>query len=133
MGAFLSQHSDAVLAILAILGTWFATVLARKGKREDTKIATGNQTFTQLRELGEARLAEINRLQTENAGLRAENERDRLAWEARWDRQMTRCRKVTDEAAGSIARLMQRAAPEDRTAAEATLRDVHSHLDADHA
>lgn len=126
------ELTSSALTALAVGGTWFASWLARKGKREDTKIAVGNQTFTQLRELAEARLDDIERLTAALAAANAEIERIRSAWEARWDRQMARCRKVTDALVRAITALRKLATPEARQEADRVLVELEEHRQDDH-
>lgn len=119
------ELTSSALTALAILGTWFGTWLARKGKREDNRIEQNNQSFGQLLSLADARLAEIQRLS-------AELERVRTSWEARWDRQMRRCRKVTDSLADAI-RVLQRQIPgATQPTAEAALQALEEHELDDH-
>jgi hypothetical protein len=109
-----------VLTALTIGGAWFATWLARRGKREDNKLQSAAQAFTELQKLAEERLTEIK--YWKDAAISGRNE-----WEKRSSRQFDRCRKVTDEAATTIARLMAgSAAAEEGVKA---LRDIQIHID----
>jgi hypothetical protein len=114
-----------VLTALTIGGAWFATWLARRGKREDNKLQSAAQTFTELQQLAEERLTEIK--YGTDAAISGRNESEK-----RSARQKDRCRKVTDEAAASILRLMPDASPQARSDAELTLRDIQDHIDTDH-
>lgn len=125
------ELTSSALTALALLGTWFATWLARKGKREDTRIAQTNQTFTQLRELGEARLAEIIRLTAALTEANAALERLRTEWENRWDRQMKRCREITDGLVRGLAALRHPGEPTPPEVDDA-LRDLDDHRATDH-
>lgn len=94
---------DPTLAIVSVcltaigLGSGFlATILTRKGKREDQKLSERQTAYEELYQLNEARGAEIVRLNAEKATDRAALQALRDEWEARWDRQMARCRTITE-------------------------------------
>lgn len=127
-----TELTTAVLTALSIGGAWLATFLARRGQREDHRIAESNQTFTQLRELGEGRLNEINRLNAAIADERADKERVATAGEARWDRQMARCRRVTDSLVRAVEMLRTSPTADAEDAADAALLELTRHNEDDH-
>jgi hypothetical protein len=126
------ELTSAALTALGLVGTWFAVGLARKGKREDIRIADANQTFTQLNELSNQRLAEITRLAAALSAATLENERLRTAWESRWDRQMKRCRQVTDSLVQALNALRKLAGPNAKEDADEVLRVISAHNQDDH-
>lgn len=126
------ELTSAVLTMLGLGGAWLATWLARRGKKEDVKIAERGQAFDQLLELAATRLAEITRLSTERDTANTERERVRTSWEDRWDRQMKRCREVTDSLVGTISQLRDMAGDEGKRKADDALRVVGQHNERDH-
>lgn len=59
-------------------------------------------------------------------------ERERLAAEGRWSRQVDRCRKITDTAASTITDLMRYVPPNQRRDANHVLDDMAEHRTGDH-
>lgn len=121
---------DPTLAIVSVsltaigLGaTFLATILTRKGKREDQKLSERQTAYEELYQLNEARGAEIVRLNAAILAIRDE-------WEARWDRQMARCRTITDTLSRAIVKLQQ-VHPDAPTAADA-LTELDHHNEDDH-
>lgn len=126
------ELTTAILTGLSICSAWFATWLARRGKREDVKIAEQGQAFSQLRELAEARQAEIQRLTSDLSAARAEVDRVRDAWETRWTRQMSRCRNVTDSLIRAIDALKLKSGAAAEQEAENVRRVLAQHDEDDH-
>jgi hypothetical protein len=127
------ELTTAILTAMSIASAWFATWLARRGKREDTKIQEANQAFSQLRELAEARLAEITRLTASLTAANSELDRIRDQWEKRWERQMKRCRDVTEPLVSAIAALRKLAGPAADEQAETVMRVLEAHNQDDHS
>lgn len=127
------ELTTAILTALSIASAWFATWLARRGKREDTKIAEAGQAFNQLKELAEARSAEIARLTADLAAARADIDRVRGSWESRWERQMTRCRNVTDSLIRAIDALKLKAGADAEREAAQVHRALAQHDEDDHS
>lgn len=96
-----------LLGMLGVFGTWLSIVLTRRGKREDVKLQRADQAFDHMRELAETRSADLARVTGERDAGWAEVERVRSIWEARWDRQMARCREVTSGLVATITELRQ--------------------------
>lgn len=122
-----------ILGILSFVGVWYGVKLSRRGKQEDTRIAETNQSFSQLNELSNARLIEINRLNALVAELRSDNDRIRESWEDRWDRQMKRCRIITDRLTGVISSLEDVNAPKEiKDDVREARRELEDHNTDDH-
>lgn len=122
---------DPTLAIVSVsltaigLGaTFLATILTRKGKREDQKLSERQTAYEELYQLNEARGAEIVRLNAAILAIRDE-------WEARWDRQMVRCRTITEPLVRTIVKLQAARPFPDPEAAEA-LTELEHHNEDDH-
>lgn len=102
---------SAVLVALGAIGTWLSVILTRRGKREDTRLQQVDQAFDHMKELADTRAADILRVVSERDAAVADAERIRLAWEARWDRQIVRCRTITANLVDAIAELRKAAGP----------------------
>jgi hypothetical protein len=126
------ELTTAILTAFTVAGAWFATWLGRRGKKEDTRISERGQAFDQLVKLAENRLVEINRLSTERDAAVVEREKVRVSWEERWDRQMVRCREITEDLVATIGQLRILSGPAGRQAADDTLRALDEHNERDH-
>ena len=135
-----AQIISLFLGVLGVGGAALGAVLASRGKKDETKLAERKQTFDAVVELGEQRLAEINRLQplltaayNEIDRLRAQHsadvERIRNSWEERWSRQMKRCRDITDALTRTIIGLK----PPHHHEADQALADLAHHNEDDHS
>jgi hypothetical protein len=128
------------LAVLTVASIFVGQWLARRGKKDETsqqqaaqRIAERSEAFDQLESLAAARLTELNYKDTLIATLRGELISTRQEWEARWSRQMERCRAITDSSTKSILNLIQN--PEEKSAARdavETLDAIEKHRKADH-
>jgi hypothetical protein len=126
---FPPEVTSAILTATAIFAGLFGTWLARKGKREDVKIAAANQILLEIRALAEERRVEIVVLRTELTAERLAHQETRLREEQRWDRQMKRCRIVTDNL---VAALAQRWAEKGQQLRDDALRNLEQHNFEDH-
>lgn len=107
-----------VIAGAGVFGALLGTVLSRIGKKGDQELESIRDQFGRL-------ISEVNYWKETSVTARDQ-------WEARWDRQMTRCRKITDALVGALAPLLRAASAEDRQAAEKALEDLREHNDSDH-
>jgi hypothetical protein len=136
------EVTSAFLGVLAVAATWFATWLARRGKKEDNRIVERGQAFDQLLELANQRRDEIVKLKAEADKLRGEasladgkREELRASWESRWDRQMQRCRDITAPLVATIKHLQESPASrmfEVIAEAEEVVRRTEEHNERDH-
>lgn len=110
------------ISLLTIAGTVLATVLTRKGKRDDDRREVRQQWFNEMAELAETRREEIERKDAQLAALHAQ-------YEGRFDRQLARCRATTDSLIKAIAEL--RSSPTG-PAADRALRQLAEHREDDH-
>ena len=135
----------AILTSLSIGSAWFATWLARRGKREDSKIADRGQAFEQLETSLAAAREDLRYQRDEATAARAEKarieadtrvrvEQAQLDYEQKWNRQMHRCRAITDTATRAIVALQQNFDSPERAIqiAESALQDVRKHNSEDH-
>jgi hypothetical protein len=107
-----------IIAAVVAAGGIIGTITSRIGKRGDQELETVRDQFARL-------IAEVDYWKATATEGRGE-------WEGRWDRQMVRCRKVTDALVVALAQLLRGASAEDREAAERALQDLREHNDADH-
>jgi hypothetical protein len=107
-----------IIAAAGVAGGIIGTIASRMGKKGDQELESVRDQFGRL-------LSEVNYWKESATSTRDE-------WETRWDRQMVRCRKVTDALVGALARLLLGATAEDREIAEKALQDLHEHNDTDH-
>ena len=114
-----------IISGVVAVGGVFGTILARRGTRGDQELQSFSDQF--------GRMLEENKYLTSQLGeARSEVTRVRTEWEQRWDRQIARCRTVTDQAAAAIARLMGMHTLEDERDAQQVLRDTAAHIESDH-
>jgi hypothetical protein len=132
MRLFSPELTSAILTALGIGGAWLATWLSRRGKKEDNRLAERGQVFEEVLQLAANRLTEITRLGAERDAAVIERERVRTSWEERWDRQMSRCREITDALVVTIDRLRVAAPPSERNAADEAIRQLDAHNERDH-
>ena len=139
------ELTTAILTSLTILSAWFATWLARRGKREDNKIAEKTMAFSQLEtsllaaredlkyQREEAAAARVEKARVE-ADTRLQVERVQLDYEQKWNRQMHRCRAITDTATRAIVALQQNFDTPERAIeiAEESLDTIRVHNSEDH-
>ena len=105
-----------IVALLLSLagGGLLAAILTRKGKAEDTKLASKEQAFDQMEALAKERGQEVKDLRAEKLVERGEHERirelDRSEYdrrvkflEDRLDRQYARCRRITEAFVNAIS------------------------------
>jgi NAD dependent epimerase/dehydratase family enzyme len=104
--------TSAVMALLIPLGTLLAVILTRRSKAEDHKLAEDQQAFQQIYQLAEIRAGEIVRLA--NALVTARNDAD-----ARYDRQLFRCRKVTESLVAALEEVRKHPATAEAMAQQA--------------
>lgn len=102
-----------VLAVGSVLGV----VLTKVGKKGDQEQAQVTDQFKRM-------LDEVGYWQ--NTAVK-----NREEWETRWDRQMTRCRKITDKLVMFVV-TTGKADPSVRTEAESLARDLADHNETDH-
>lgn len=111
--------SDIIMAVSGIVVGVVGTISTRIGKKGDQTLQAAKEQFDRM-------LGEINYY-------RDALDETRTQWEGRWDRQMARCRKVTDQASVAIARLMNgQHTHRDHEVAEQALRDIEEHVQTDH-
>lgn len=106
-----------VLAIGSVLGI----ILSRMGKKEDVEQQAVSDQFKRM-------LDEVNYWQASASTTRTE-------WEARWDRQMDRCRKITDRMAGALQTLLGQLDDEHKVAdhtVQEVIEAVKDHDNVDH-
>lgn len=104
-----------VLALGSVLGV----ILSRVGKREDVEQAQVSDQFRRM-------LEEVNYWQESNSRTRSE-------WEQRWDRQVDRCRRITDRLSSTVTNLAgQLSSGQAKEDAADALREVEDHREADH-
>lgn len=125
------EVTSAFLTALSIGAAWFASWLARRGKKEDTRISERGQAFDELLQLADRRLVEITRLTTERDAAVIERERIRTAWEDKFDRQTSRCRVITEPLVTALKHLQEQA-PGARAEASDALRSLAEHDERDH-
>lgn len=101
----------AVGAAVAALGY----VLAQYGKRGDQQIQQNKDQFQRL-------MDEANYWRDQTGEARAE-------FEGRWDRQIARCRKVTDQAYATIAELIRFVPDPQRQKGDRVLDEIAQHQD----
>lgn len=123
------EVTSALLTATMIFAGLFGTWLARKGKREDNKIAAANQTLIEIRALAEERRIEIVSIRGELTAERIAHQETRDREEKRWDRQMKRCRIVTDNLVNALA---ERWAEKGQEKRDQALRDLEQHNFEDH-
>lgn len=127
------EVTSAVLTALGIGGAWLATLLARRGKKEDTRIGERQQAFQEILDLAASRLSEIARLITERDAAKDRGEKIAASWETRWDRQMERCRNITEPLVATIQELRKGCTAEAEAHADTVLRQLSAHNERDHA
>lgn len=106
--------------------------LSKRGQDVSDREQHFAQEFAALKQVNDTLTAENNRQRSDLNESRKRNRNLREDWESRWNRQMDRCRVVTDSLVQTIATLRTSAAPEDQARAEDALRNLHDHVDADH-
>lgn len=112
------------LSVVTIAASYLATILTRKGKKEDQKLSERQTAYEELVHLCDARLDEINRLNAERVVERAE-------FRAQIDRLASRCRAVTDALMQTVTTM--RIHPEDAAqASEAARRTLAEHREDEH-
>lgn len=107
------------MGFVGIAVTFLGVVLTRMGSSRDQQIQQTKDQFQRL--LDEARYWR------EVVG----DTRDE--WESRWERQMNRCRKITDEASNTITDLMRYVPPRQQAEANTVLDHMVEHRANDHA
>lgn len=128
------EVTTSALAVLSIIAELLATWLSRQGKREDNRLAERSKAFDELKQLSETRLVEINRLTTERDAANLEKDKVRKAADERWDRQMARCREITEALVDTITTLQGVGDPQvGQRAAEEALRSLAEHNERDHS
>lgn len=123
------EITSAILTATAIFAGLFGTMLARRGKREDNRIAETNQNLLELSKLAEERRIEIVAVRAELTAERTAHADTRLRDEKRWDRQMKRCRLMTDSLVKALA---ERWAENGKQLHDEALRDLEQHNFEDH-
>lgn len=123
------EITSAILTATAIFAGLFGTMLARRGKREDNRIAETNQNLLELSALAEERRVEIVGLRLELTAERTAHQATRDREEKRWSRQLDRCRTVTDSL---VQALSQRWADNGKELRDAALRKLEDHRFEDH-
>jgi len=114
-----------IISGIGVVGTVVGIFLARAGKKGDQELQAVGDQFRRLME-------ENTFLAAQAREARLEARETRTEWEQRWDRQVTRCRKIADSATTVITRLMGPHTIRDETEAEVTLRDIRLHVAVDH-
>ena len=110
--------SQIIMGFVGLAVTFLGVVLSQIGKRGDQTIQQNKDQFQRL--LEEARYWEGQSKSTRNE------------WEARWDRQMERCRKITDEAYVKLTELMHYVPLTQRRDTAHVLDDIEQHRQDDH-
>lgn len=101
-------------AAVAVLGY----ILAQYGKRGDQQIQQNKDQF--------------QRLMDEANYWRGQTNDSRTEFEGRWDRQIARCRKVTDQAYATIAELIRFVPDPQRRQGDRALEEISEHQTNEH-
>lgn len=139
-----------ILGVLGVAAAFAGHVLTRRGKRDEIRqqqvaqaFEERNTAFEQVSSMadrykGDAdyqrQLREQDRLNHE-AELQRERElreRERAAFEGRWQRQLNRCRKVTDAAYDKLTEIIRFVPPVQQRDAGHVLDELEEHRREDH-
>jgi hypothetical protein len=110
-----------IISGMTALGAVIGVVMSRIGKKGDQELQSFTDQYERM--LGENKYL-TEQLKSEREGRAS----DRTDAEARWTRQMERCRRVTDAASDTITRLLSSRGPD--PAAQAALDQIVAHNDA---
>ena len=125
-----------ILGALTFVASALAAWLMWRGKKADNKVAVRNANYDELERLAKSRLEEINRLQAAKTAADDEVDRVRTSWEQRWDRQMSRCRGVTDKLVDVVAMLKtppkDHLQPGEEIQVDEVLQELQEHREDDH-
>ena len=139
-----------ILGILTVLGTVVGYYLVRRSKRDEIReqqvahaFQERNTAFEQVSVIADRyktdadyqrALREQDRLEheAELGRERERRERERLAAEGRWERQLNRCRKALDESYATITDLIRYIPEQMRADATHTLDELEEHRVEDH-
>ena len=133
------QITTVVVGISSAVAAVVAAVLVRRGQQEDSRNRAAAEAAKNRIEVHDSQfkqLADLNAILTKAYQDKvAELAQVRAEWEARWSRQMERCRKVTDAAIRSITRLLALLKGNEAAAeiAEDALANIRAHDETDHS
>lgn len=114
-----ASPASVIIGIVSSLVLLIGYILTQRGKKGD--------------QAQEAIKSQFDRMLTENRYLAEQLAATRKEWEARWDRQMVRCRKITDTAANTISDLLRFVPPDKQSKANRTINEIATHVDGDHS
>lgn len=106
------------MGFVGVAVTFLGVVLSQIGKRGDQQIQQNKDQFQRL--IDEARYWKDNATEARND------------LESFRDRQLSRCRKVTDSAATTISKLMRFVPPDKQREGAHALDEIQSHIETDH-
>lgn len=110
--------SQIVMSVVGSAVLLVGYLLAQRGKKGDQEIQETKDQFQRM-------VDEAKYWREQTSGSRAE-------FEGRWDRQIARCRRITEQASATIADLMKYVPSNQQRDASDTLGEIEQHRQDDH-
>jgi vacuolar-type H+-ATPase subunit I/STV1 len=121
-----------ILGLFTVAAAFAGHYLSRRGKRDEIRQQQVAQAFEERNTAFEQVSALADRYKGDADRERDLRQRDNDAWEARWSRQMDRCRLITDTASNTITDLMKFVPLSQQRDAGRVLDDMAEHRAEDH-
>jgi hypothetical protein len=121
-----------ILGLFTVAAAFAGHYLSRRGKRDEIRQQQVAQAFEERNTAFEQVSALADRYKGDADRERDLRQRDNDAWEARWSRQMDRCRLITDTASNTITDLMKFVPLSQQRDAGHVLDDMAEHRAEDH-
>lgn len=122
-----------IIALIGAAGLLLGNLLNKIGVRAQQRQAEAANKLTEVDESHARIMSENTYLTNQLTAARSEVTKVRAEWEARWGRQMERCRKIIDTSAAMIQALQkQTTSLHARREAESVLGDIAEHQLDDH-
>lgn len=122
-----------ILGLFTVAAAFAGHYLSRRGKRDEIRQSQVAQAFEERNTAFEQVSALADRYKGDADRERELRQKDNDVWEARWSRQMDRCRKITDTASNTITELMKFVPSAQQRDASHVLDDMAEHRQDDHA
>ena len=121
-----------ILGLFTVAAAFAGHYLSRRGKQDEVRQQQVAQAFEERNTAFEQVSALADRYKGDADRERELRQKDNDAWEARWSRQMDRCRKITDTASNTITDLMKFVPMNQQRDAGHVLDDMAEHRNEDH-
>ena len=131
MQPWIPSLASAGIGVLTFVAAIISIWMGRKSKREESVQTSAAHALEERNSAYDQVSALADRYRSEAEFQREQRAKDRTEWDGIWDRQINRCRSMTDAASHTITTLMRYVPPKQQYDANHVLDQLVEHRNAD--